>query len=149
MQLHELKRNTPQRGSKRIGRGRASGKGKTAGRGTKGQKARAGHKIWPNVREQLKKIPKMRGRGIHGLRSIAPKPAVLNVAALEVFFKAGDTVTPAVLRERRIVRMPASKQVQIKILGDGELTKKLIISGMNVSAGAKQKIEKAGGSVAA
>ena len=54
MQLNQLQRHTPNKGSKRIGRGRASGKGKTSGRGTKGQNARAGHKKRPEVREQLK-----------------------------------------------------------------------------------------------
>ena len=62
MQLHELKRATPNKTAKRVGRG--GGRGKTSGRGTKGQKARAGHSIRPDIREQLKKIPKLRGRGI-------------------------------------------------------------------------------------
>src|SRR3954468_21091869 len=100
MQLHDLTRKTPQKGSKRIGRGRASGKGKTAGRGTKGQNARSGHKKRPEVREQLKKLPKLRGRGIGGLMSIQSKPSVVNVATLEAMFAAGDAVNPATLSER-------------------------------------------------
>jgi large subunit ribosomal protein L15 len=149
MQLHELKRKTPHQGSKRVGRGRASGKGKTAGRGTKGQKARAGHKIWPNVREQLKKLPKRRG---YSFQSIKDKPVVVNVGVLEAFFAAGDAVTPQVLLERRVVRSPRAKSkgaIAVKILGDGELTKKLSVSGCQVSTSAKEKIEKAGGTVAA
>ena len=142
MQLHELKRATPHKSEKRVGRG--GGRGKTSGRGTKGQKARAGHSIMPAIREQLKKLPKMRGRGVHGLRSIQTKPSVVNVALLEKFFSAGDAVNPKILVERRAVRTAGG----IKILGDGELTKKLTITGCTVSVSARAKIEKAGGSVA-
>ncbi len=102
MQLHELNRKTPNKKPKRVGRG--GGRGKTSGRGTKGQKARAGHSIMPAIREQLKKIPKLRGRGIGGLRSIQDKPAVINIAHLEKFFSAGDTVTPKILNERGAIR---------------------------------------------
>jgi large subunit ribosomal protein L15 len=146
MQLHELKRATPNKTAKRVGRG--GGRGKTSGRGTKGQKARAGHSIRPDIREQLKKIPKLRGRGIQGLISIQNKPFVVNVAALNAAFAAGDTITPSVLVERGLVRAPKKSAPVVKILGDGELTKKLNISGCVVSASAKTKIEAAGGSVA-
>lgn len=148
MQLHELTRKTPNKGSKRIGRGRGSGKGKTAGRGTKGQNARAGHKKRPEVREQLKKIPKLRGRGIHGLYSFQARPAILNVSVLESAFAAGDTITPKVLLERGLIEARGGKTPAVKILGDGELKKKLTITGVTVSASAKAKIEQAGGSIA-
>jgi large subunit ribosomal protein L15 len=143
MQLHELNRKTPNKRAKRVGRG--GGRGKTSGRGTKGQKARAGHSIMPAIREQLKKSPKLRGRGIGGLRSIQDKPAVINIAQLEKFFSAGDTVNPKILGERGAVRTG----LKVKILGDGEITKKLTIAGCLVSASARAKIEKAGGSIAA
>jgi large subunit ribosomal protein L15 len=145
MQLHELKRKTTNKSQKRVGRG--GGRGKTSGRGTKGQKARAGHKIWPNIREQLKKLPKLRGRGIAGLRSIQDKPLVVNLSTLEKFFAAGDMVTFATLKERKLIRVRKGKVMPVKILGDGELTKKLIISGCIISGSAKAKVEKAGGSV--
>jgi large subunit ribosomal protein L15 len=148
MQLHELQRKTPQKASKRIGRGRASGKGKTSGRGTKGQNARAGHKKRPEVREQLKKLPKLRGRGIHGLTSIQDKPSVVNVSALEAVFAAGDAVNPATLQERGVVQARRGKKAVVKILGTGELSKKLVVTGCAVSGSAREKIEKAGGSVA-
>lgn len=128
---------------RRVGRG--GGRGKTSGRGTKGQKARAGHRIMPAIREQLKKIPKRRGRGVHGLRSIQDKPSVVNVALLERMFSAGDTINPQVLLERGVVRIKG----KVKILADGELTKKLTISGCLVSGSARAKIEKAGGTVVA
>lgn len=147
MQLNELQPKTPTKGSKRIGRGRASGKGKTSGRGTKGQNARAGHKKRPEVREQLKKIPKLRGRGVHGLYSFQARPAVVNVAALEAAFASGDTINPTVLVERGLVSARGGKTPAVKLLADGDLSKKLIVSGCAVSASAKAKIEKAGGSV--
>lgn len=147
MQLHELKRATPNKSAKRVGRGGI--RGKTSGRGTKGQKARSGHRIRPDVREQLKKLPKLRGRGIQGLVSIQAKPLVVNVAALMGAFAAGDTITPAVLLERGLIRTRNGKTIPtVKILGDGDLTKKLVVQGCVVSASAKEKIEKAGGSVA-
>ena len=146
MQLHQLKRKTPNKGSKRVGRGIGSGKGKTSGRGTKGQKARAGHRIRPDVREKLKKLPKLRG---YRFKSIQDKPAVVNVSSLERLFSAGETITPALLAERGLIRVRKGAVPKAKILGDGDISKKLVISGCAVSASAKEKIEKAGGSVSA
>lgn len=148
MQLHELRRKTPNKSAKRVGRGRASGKGKTAGRGTKGQKARAGHSIRPDVREKLKKLPKLRGRGVNALVSIEQKPAIINLSTLEAVFAAGDTVNPVMLIERGLVRARKGSTPAVKILGEGELTKKLVVSGCKVSSSARQKIERAGGSIA-
>ena len=147
MQLHERKPKTVRKTSKRVGRGRASGKGKTSGRGTKGQKARAGHRIRPDIRETLKKLPKLRGRGVAGLRSILRKGAVINVAALETAFTSGDTITPALLLERGLLRSRNKKALRVKILGEGEVTKRFVITGCAVSSSARTKIEKAGGSV--
>lgn len=67
MQFHTLKRNTPNKKSKQVGRG--GKRGKTAGRGTKGQNARAGRKKRPELRDFIKRVPKLRGRGKQGLRS--------------------------------------------------------------------------------
>lgn len=138
MQLNTLKRATPHKKEKRVGRG--GGRGKTSGRGTKGQKARAGHRIMPNIREQLKKLPKRRG---YRFKSIVDKPLALNVARLEGVFSSGDAVNPKTLIERGLVR----EGVHVKILGDGELSKKLTVTGCVVSLSARAKIEKAGGSV--
>jgi large subunit ribosomal protein L15 len=146
MQLHELKRATARKYEKRVGRG--GGRGKTSGRGTKGQNARSGHKKRPEIREILKKLPKRRGRGIAGLISIQTKPAIINVASLELAFAAGDTINPKVLLERGLVRARKGSTPTVKVLGGGEITKKLTLSGVVVSASAKEKIEKAGGSVA-
>lgn len=145
MQLHDLKRKTENKDAKRVGRG--GGRGKTSGRGTKGQNARSGHKKRPEIREVLKKLPKRRGRGIAGLVSIQNKPLVLNVASLENAFAAGDTVNPKVLVERGLIRVKKGTTPKVKILGDGDITKKLALSGVSVSTSAKEKIEKAGGSI--
>jgi len=145
MQLHELQRATPNKRIKRVGRG--GSRGKTSGRGTKGQKARAGHSIRPDVREQLKKLPKLRGRGKNSNKTIQKDAAAVNVSALERFFMAGESVTPAIIIERGLVRGRRGKQPVVKILGDGNLSKKLTITGCTVSATAKAKIEAAGGSV--
>ena len=144
MQLNDLKRKNPYRDIKRIGRGRASGKGKTSGKGTKGQNARSGHKKRPDVREKLKKLPKLRG---YNFASIKPKTAVISLGMLEVSFASGDTISPAVLKERGILKGSRAKS-PVKILADGVLTKKLTITGCKVSGSAKEKIEKAGGTIA-
>lgn len=144
MQLNDLKRKTPNKAHKRVGRG--GGRGKTSGRGTKGQKARAGHRIRPDVREKLKKLPKLRG---YQFNSIQAKALVVNVSALETAFRTGEEVTPKLLIDRGLIRIrkQASTAPIVKILGTGELTKKLTLSGCVVSASAKTKIEKAGGLV--
>ncbi len=146
MQLHDLKRKTEYKAQKRVGRGGI--RGKTSGRGTKGQKARAGHSIRPDIREKLKKLPKLRGRGVGGLISIQAKPLVVNVASLERAFAAGDTITPKMLIERGFIRTRKGAKPTVKILGTGEVTKKFIISGCIMSESAKAKIEKVGGSIA-
>ena len=142
MQLHELKRDTPNKKEKRVGRG--GKRGKTSCRGTTGQKARAGHRIMPAIREILKKLPKRRG---YKLTSIQDAALVVNVRALEQAFVAGETVTPAVLAERKLIRGRQGSKHVVKVLGTGDLTKKLTVSGCTVSAAARTKIEAAGGSV--
>ncbi len=146
MQLHELKRKTENKETKRVGRG--GGRGKTSGRGTKGQNARAGHKKRPEIREILKKLPKRRGRGVAGLVSIQSKPSIVNIASIEKAFSAGETITPKLLLERGLVRARKGTVPTVKILGDGEITKKFTFTGVVVSGSAKEKIEKVGGSIA-
>jgi large subunit ribosomal protein L15 len=143
MQLHTLKRKTPNKAHKIVGRG--GKRGKTAGRGTKGQKARAGHRIRPEARDLIKKLPKLRGRGKNTNVSIQTKPLAVNVETLERYFSSGDTVTYKELLSRGIAR---GTHAGAKVLGSGELTKKLAIVGLAVSAEAKRKVEAAGGSVA-
>jgi large subunit ribosomal protein L15 len=142
MQTHSLKRNHPNKDAKRVGRGGRFGK--TSGRGTKGQNARAGHKKWPELRTIIKRLPKLRG---YRFNSITAKSLTVNLSALETNFKAGETVTPATLRERGIIKNTNSTRPSVKILATGELTKALTVSGCTLSESAKEKITKAGGSV--
>ncbi len=143
MQLNQLQRKTENKAEKRVGRGGI--RGKTSGRGTKGQNARAGHKKRPDIREKIKKLPKLRG---YQFNSIETKPMVVNVATLEKVFAAGDTINPTVLIERGVLQVRKGKTPAVKVLGDGAITKKFVVSGCIVSVSAKEKIEKAGGSIA-
>ncbi len=143
MQLHDLQRKTTNTREKRVGRG--GKRGKTSGRGTKGQKARAGHKIRPEVRDLIKKLPKLRGRGIHGLRAFHPKPSIINLSSLERAFETGDTISPSVLLSRGLIVVRKGATPKVKILGAGELSKKLTFKGCFFSESAKAAVEKAGG----
>ena len=143
MQTHNLKRKNPNYKSARVGRG--GKRGKTSGRGTKGQNARAGRKKRPEMRDIIKKIPKMRGYRFNTVKSYSVWP--VNLETLEKFFSNGDNITPSSLVKIKIVELCKGKNPKVKILGTGEITKKLSISGCAVSEEAKAKIEKAGGTV--
>jgi len=148
MQLHNLKRTTSNKKSVRVGRG--GKRGKTSGRGTKGQKARSGHKLRPEIRDTIKSIHKRRGYGINRARTVNSgvlKPETVNVSALDAICENGATISPAFLLEKRLVRRQKGRVPEVKILAKGEITKKIIISECLVSAGAKAKIEAAGGEV--
>lgn len=149
MQIHEIKRTHPNKKARRIGRGGVHGK--TSGRGTKGQKARAGRKMRPELRDIIKKLPKLRGHGKNRARSVDSsivKPTIVNLSTIEKFFDAGETVTPATLMGKGVIRALKGKVPQVKVLATGELTKKVSVSACLVSVAAKTKIEKAGGIVA-
>ena len=141
MQLHELQREHPLKKPKRIGRG--GKKGTYCGRGVKGQKARAGRRLKPIIREILKKYPKLRGYRFKAKKEIA----ILNLDTLERVFNAQDVVNPEILVEKRLVRKIDGKIPIVKILGKGDLTKPLIIENCLLSAKAKEKIEKVGGKI--
>lgn len=143
MQMHEIKRNTPNKKSRQIGRG--GKRGKTSGAGTKGQKSRAGHKMRPELRDIIKKLPKLRGRGKNTNISIKTKPAVVNLDAIEKVFAVGETVSPKTLADKRLIRKISGKLPTVKILGRGTLAKSLSFSGCTMSASTKLVIEKAGG----
>jgi len=145
MQLHNIKRNKTNRKAKQVGRGGT--RGKTSGKGTKGQNARSGRKKRPEMRDIIKRLPKLRGRGKNFLKSRNEKLVVLNMGALETAFVSGDTVNVATLLEKRLIHSVDAKMGRVKILGAGALTKKLTIEKIPVSAGAKKAIELAGGSV--
>ncbi len=145
MQIHSLKRKTENKRKVQVGRG--GKRGKTAGRGTKGQKARAGHKIRPEIRDMIKRLPKLRGRGVNSNKTIQTKPVPVNLTHLEAF-KAGEMVTPVTLTAKKVIETIQGRYPRVKILSLGEVTVALTIRDCEVSAGAKAKIEKAGGKVA-
>ncbi len=142
MQIHQLQRNIPNKKSRRVGRG--GKRGKTSGRGTKGQKARAGGKMRPEMRDIIKRLPKLRG---YRFASIQEKPVVVNMGALEGHFTNGEAATPAILVQKGIVKKKKGRIPQIKLLGNGAFTKKITVSGCLFSSSAKEKIEKSGGSI--
>ena len=144
MKLHELK---PAEGSAkaawRKGRGAGSGNGKTAGKGHKGQNARSGGGVRPGFEggrlPLYRKLPK---RGFNNYR-FAKVYAIVNGAALNVF-EDGAVVDIAALLEKKIIRKELDG---LKVLGNGELTKKLTVKASVFSASAKEKIEAAGGKI--
>ena len=143
--LHNLHPNKgATKTKKRLGRGRGSGTGKTSGKGVKGQKARPGHHgarfaFEGGQMPMPRRIPK---RGFKNPNRIEAFP--INVALLEKEFESGATVDMATLRAKGIV----PKLVEtVKILGEGELTKKLTIKAHRASETAKSKIQAAGGSI--
>jgi len=144
MQIHQLKPKSRNHRNKTVGRG--GKRGKTSGRGTKGQRARAGHRIRPEIRDLIKKLPKRRGRGKSSMKSLAPWVTFLNVRDIEKHFSAGDKINRTTLTEKRLVRKNEGKGI-VKILGGGNLTKKFSFSGIILSKPAREKIEKAGGTI--
>jgi len=142
MQLHELKRKNKNRTKKIIGRG--GKRGTTSGRGTKGQKARAGRKLHPEIRDMIKKIPKLRG---YRFKPVEAKAFPLNLYVIERSFGAGETVSPQTLVLKKVMTKSGGQFPEVKILGSGNLTKKIIVSGCEVSASAREKIEKVGGEI--
>ncbi|OGI70626.1 hypothetical protein A3A09_03395 [Candidatus Nomurabacteria bacterium RIFCSPLOWO2_01_FULL_42_20] len=94
MQLHQLKRKNPNKKAKLVGRG--GRRGKTSGRGTKGQRARAGRKLRPEIRDIIKKLPKKRGYRFASIR----KSVVVSKEKLATLFKEGEKVTFALIRKR-------------------------------------------------
>ncbi|MEX1026923.1 MAG: 50S ribosomal protein L15 [Candidatus Paceibacterota bacterium] len=145
MQLHDIQRNHPNKTSRQVGRG--GKRGKTAGRGHKGQKARAGHSLRPQMRDEMKRLPKLRGRSTHRLLPRSDAATVVNVSTLQETFKSGETVSPETLIAAGLVRSKRKAAPSVKVLGQGELKKKLTLSGCEVSATAREKIEAAGGTV--
>jgi len=142
MKLENLPKSKETKAIKRVGRGPGSGMGKTSTRGENGQKSRSGASIpaW----FQGGQTPLHRRIPIRGFnnKQFECKYAVINLSDLDKFFKDGDVVTPEVLKERKIIK----KQLcGVKVLGNGELTKKLTVKANRFSTKAVTKIENSGG----
>jgi len=144
MNLNDVNRDVhTNKAKKRVGRGPGSGHGKTSTRGSNGQGSRAGYSLlrvfeggqMPLVR----RIPK---RGFNN--RWAETVAIVNLDVLDRNFDGGEEVTPETLEGKSIIR---GRYDQVKVLGDGELTKKLKITAHRFSQSAREKIEKAGGEI--
>lgn len=141
MNLHTL-RSTPgaKKPRRRVGRGRASGWGKTSTSGHKGQMARKGHKVKPTFEGgQMPLVRRLPKRGFKNVNRVTYRP--VNITALDRF-EDGTEVTIEQLRAAGLVSGPA---LPVKVLGTGEITRKLTVKAQAFSATAKKKIEAAGG----
>lgn len=140
--LHSIQpKKGARKDSKRVGRGLGS-KGTYSGRGVKGQRARSGGRAGlqlKGIRRLLLAQPKKRGFTSH-----VDQPETVNVADLSRAFADGSKVTPELIAKRALVK---DASTGVKVLGGGAITIKIHISGCRVSAAAKEKIEKAGGTV--
>jgi large subunit ribosomal protein L15 len=128
---------------KRVGRGTGSGHGKTSGRGHKGQRSRSGYSVHPTFEggqmPLVRRIPK---RGFHN--RWAPTVAIVNLHDLESHFDDGAEVNPQTLKAHKLAK---GRYDLLKVLADGELTKRLRVYAHKFSRQAMEKIEKAGGEV--
>jgi large subunit ribosomal protein L15 len=152
LDLHSLSPAQPRKNRKRVGRGLGSGKGRYAGRGIKGQKSRSGSHALPAGFEggQMPidmRLPKLRGNTSADAMPIGPFRTYsqpVNLRDLEARFDAGADVSPESLVARGLLK---NTKVDVKILGGGELTKKLSVTAHGFSKSAREKIEAAGGSI--
>ncbi len=142
MQIHQLKPKHKLKKKKRIGRG--GKRGTYSGKGMKGQKSRAGRKFEPIIRSLIKRYPKLRG---YKFKTKSDFGVVVNLDILEKKFNSDEQINPEILIEKKIIRRIKKKAPIVKILGKGKLTKKFIIEGCVVSKSAKEKIEKAKGTI--
>ncbi len=142
MQLHQIKPSHTRKTKRRVGRG--GKRGTYSGRGMKGQKSRAGAGKEPIIRGVIKRYPKLRG-----YRDNTKKQNLLkiNLTILEQKFENNEFVSPKILIEKGIIRKIRGRVQEVKILANGDLTKKLTIKNCSVSEQAKVKIEKAGGKI--
>ena len=151
LNLSSLKPAQPRQQRKRVGRGLGSGKGRYSGRGIKGQKSRAGsHKMRAGFEggqmPLYMRLGKQRGSTSKDAMPIGPfrtSTVPVNVGTLDRF-DAGAEVTPESLVEAGVIK---NTKTDVKVLGNGEVTKKLTVRVHAISATAREKIEKAGGTV--
>ena len=151
LNLSNLKPASPRRSRKRVGRGMGSGKGRYAGRGIKGQKSRAGsHKMRAGFEggqmPVYMRMGKQRGSTSKDAMPIGPfrtQTQAVNLRELDRF-DDGAEVTPEALVEKRLIK---NTRTDVKLLGVGDLTKKLTVRVHGISASARAKVEGAGGTV--
>ena len=141
MKLHELKNTFNRQARKRVGRGDGSGNGRTAGRGDKGAGARAGAKRRPHFEGgQIPLIRRLPKRGFCNI--YAKEYTIINISDLNKL-EDGTEVTAELLKDRGIISK--IEKDGLKVLGNGELTKKLTVKAVKFTGSAKEKIEAVGG----
>jgi large subunit ribosomal protein L15 len=145
--MHDFNLRAPEganKGTRRVGRGQGSGRGTTAGKGNKGQQSRSGGKTY--VGFEGGQMPLYRRLAHRGFSNYPFKKVfqVINLGEIQKRYNDGETVSVETLIQKGLVK----SSVPVKILGDGEFTKKLTFNAVAISASAKEKVEKAGGSVA-
>jgi len=136
MQFHNIKKNKSNRKAKQVGRGGA--RGKTSGRGTKGQNARAGRKKRPEMRDIIKRLPKLRGRGKNSLKTRLLDAVVVKLSVIEEKFKVGEKINPQILIEKGIIKTKNGKTPIVKILADKEIKKSFVFENVKMSEKVKE-----------
>jgi len=131
MQFHNLKKNKTNRKAKQVGRGGT--RGKTSGRGTKGQNARAGRKKRPEMRDIIKRLPKLRGRGKNSLKSRIENFFIVKLSVLDERFSTGKKINPQVLLEKGILKTRNGKIPKVKVLADKEIKKSFVFENVKIS----------------
>lgn len=148
MQLNNLTRKTKNPKKKDVGRG--GKRGKTSGRGHKGQGQHGSHGMRPQMRDIIKKFPKLRGHGKNRgktFNSSVVKPVSVSLLTLDTSFENGETVSPKNLVRKGVISLVKGKNPEVKILATGEISKKLNVVGCFASQSAQDKITKAGGTI--
>lgn len=141
--LSNLKPKIKKKPRKRVGRGSSSGHGNYSGRGIKGQKARSGGGMRPGFEggrmPLIRQIPKVRG-----FKSIHPKAQVVKLKDLEKRFDPESQVTPQALQKKGLI---TTLKLKVKVLGEGQLAKKLHFKNVLLSASAREAVKQAGGTI--
>ncbi len=142
MQLHQIKTTNKKKTRKRIGRG--GKRGSFSGKGMNGQNSRSGNNREPIIRGIIKRYPKLRG---YRFNSHNTNGVVINLLDLEKNFKAGETVSPKSLLDRKMIDKENGRLPRVKILGQGDVSKALNVKDCLLSQKSIEKIKKAGGSI--
>jgi len=142
MQIHEVKREHKNKRGKIIGRG--GKRGTTSGKGTKGQLARSGRKLRPEMRDLIKKIPKLRG---YRFKSIQNKIQIVNTDTLNKNFEAGRIISPKILAGKGLVKRVSGRAPEVKIVAGKEKVKNFVFYGVKFSEGSKKAVLEGKGTI--
>lgn len=148
MQVHNLVKPKNYKHKKRVGRG--GKRGTYSGRGVKGQRSRAGFKIRPQIWDYIAETPKLTGTTNKGSKIMGSKKypiSIVNLFDINKVANSGDVIDISYLVKNKLARKYKGRMPQVKVLGKGEITKKIEIKGLMVSKSVQEKIEAKGGTV--